>query len=198
MLCQSTHYQVLVHDAMFSRYSLYNYRALQPSLSSIYITPTERNSSLIFVWVKINYTSSLDASVGGKLGRRVTTTWWYEQDNDLGECDSEHLEPIFPWNPLRNTKWLNKYHNECWNQERNNFMLPAVQQTTVCSTKHLPCYTPLPVDICTRSWKAIEVMAVAALEWATAFKLAEYSRTPRIRRGPSKDNCTTSKIWSKP
>jgi hypothetical protein len=50
--------------------------------------------------------------------------------------------------------------------------------------------------MCTRSWKAIEVIPVAASESATS--LAWYSRTPRIRRGPNTNDCTTSKIWRNP
>jgi hypothetical protein len=34
--------------------------------------------------------------------------------------------------------------------------------------QYLSCYTPLPIDICTRSWKAIVVMSVAVSESATA------------------------------
>jgi hypothetical protein len=50
--------------------------------------------------------------------------------------------------------------------------------------------------MCARSWKAIEVMAIASSELATS--LALYSRTPRIRRGPITNICTTSIVRVKP
>jgi len=56
------------------------------------------------------------------------------------------------------------------------------------------CYTPLLVDICMCSWKAIVVMPVPSSEVATS--LAWYSRMLRMRRGPSTNICTTVTNWS--
>lgn len=53
-------------------------------------------------------------------------------------------------------------------------------------------WTLLLVLTLTRSWKEIEFIALAASESVTNF--AWYSRTLRMRRGPSTDSCTVSKI----
>jgi hypothetical protein len=57
-------------------------------------------------------------------------------------------------------------------------------------------YTLLLVNACTRSWKIIEVMQVSA--WDPATSSAWYSRTPRMRRGPSTNICTPYRIWEAP
>jgi hypothetical protein len=95
------------------------------------------------------------------------------------------------------TESLNKYHNKTWKYEINRILLLHVleHQTTFSFTEHLLCYTPLPVDICAHSWKAIEVMvAVSEL----TMSLAWYSRTPRTRHGPSTNICTIQKCWRIP
>jgi len=57
-------------------------------------------------------------------------------------------------------------------------------------------YTILLVGTYTRSWKTIEFMLVAASELATSW--AWYPRTLRMRRGPSTNICTSTKIWRAP
>ena len=77
------------------------------------------------------------------------------------------------------------------------------KQNSHCSVGHLgrlPCYTPLPVEMCMRSWKTMEPMPIPASELATSS--AWYSRTLRMSRGPSTNICmieaisrTPKKIW---
>jgi len=57
-------------------------------------------------------------------------------------------------------------------------------------------YTVLLVGTSTRSWNTISFMLVSASESATSF--AWYSRTPRMRRGPSTNICTPAKTWRAP
>lgn len=46
-------------------------------------------------------------------------------------------------------------------------ILPAEYPTNMVCIEHIPCYTLLLVDTCTRSWKEIEVMPDAASDLAT-------------------------------
>ena len=61
--------------------------------------------------------------------------------------------------------------------------------------EHFPChsYTLWLVETCTRSPKAIELILSPAS--APSTNLAWYSRTPRMRRGPSTNICTMLAIW---
>jgi hypothetical protein len=68
--------------------------------------------------------------------------------------------------------------------------------SVIIVTANISGYTPLPVETCMRSWKAIEVMAVPSSDLVT--RLAWYSRTPRMRRGPNINICTTRVNWIAP
>jgi hypothetical protein len=68
--------------------------------------------------------------------------------------------------------------------------------SVIIVTANISGYTPLPVETCMRSWKAIEVMAVPSSDLVT--RLAWYSRTPRMRRGPNINVCTTRVNWITP
>jgi len=65
--------------------------------------------------------------------------------------------------------------------------------TFLQNTRQTFPYTVLLVGTCTRSWKTTEFMLVPASELVTS--LAWYSRTLRMRRGPSTNICTGNKIW---
>jgi hypothetical protein len=103
-------------------------------------------------------------------------------------------------------QWYNKnwlvYINVALNIHRSTIYLtntttqPRPIFSSLQNARQTFPYTVPLVDICTCSWKTMEFMLVSASEPATSF--AWYSRTLRMRRGPSTNICTIDKTLRMP